>query len=105
MIPSNAMDADVMLQRSDRAVFRELADGTGVLLHLDSTAYHGINRIGVLIWTLMGEGITLSQLTDEVRARVLDPPDEIEDDVAEFVRDLSSRDLIVVAGLSDLRDT
>lgn len=96
MMRVETMAADVKIQRNDRAVFRELADGTGVLLHLDSTAYHGINRIGVLIWTLIEDGTTLVELTDAVRSRVLDPPAEIAGDVAEFVRDLSSRDLIVV---------
>jgi hypothetical protein len=96
MMRVETMGSDVKIRRSDRAVFRELADGTGVLLHLDTTAYHGVNRIGVLIWSLIDEGTTLSQLTDDVRSRVMDPPPEIADDVEEFVRDLSSRDLILV---------
>jgi hypothetical protein len=100
MVPADIMGADVKIRRSDRAVFRELADGTGVLLHLDTTAYHGVNRIGVLIWSLIDEGTTLSQLTDDVRSRVMDPPPEIADDVEEFVRDLSSRDLILVEDTS-----
>jgi hypothetical protein len=100
MVPVDIMGADVKIRRSDRAVFRELADGTGVLLHLDTTAYHGVNRIGVLIWSLIDEGTTLSQLTDDVRTRVMDPPPEIADDVEEFVRDLSSRDLILVEDAS-----
>jgi hypothetical protein len=95
-----AMASEVKIRRSERAVFRELADGTGVLLHLDTTAYHGVNRIGVLIWSLIDEGTTLSRLTDDVRSRVMDPPPEIADDVEEFVRDLSSRDLILVEDTS-----
>lgn len=95
-----AMGSEVKIRRSERAVFRELADGTGVLLHLDTTAYHGVNRIGVLIWSLIDEGTTLSRLTDDVRSRVMDPPAEIDDDVEEFVRDLSSRDLILVEDTS-----
>jgi len=100
MVPTEVMRADVKIRRSERAVFRELADGTGVLLHLDSTAYHGVNRIGVLIWSLIDEGTTLSVLTDDVRSRVMDPPPEIAKDVEEFVRDLSSRELIVVEDTS-----
>jgi hypothetical protein len=91
-----AMGSDVKIRRSDRAVFRELADGTGVLLDLDTTAYHGINRVGVLIWSLIEEGTTLDRITEEVKARVLDPPPEIVDDVAEFIHDLRERDLIIV---------
>lgn len=96
MMPTDLMEADAKITRSDRAVFRELADGTGVLLHLDSTAYHGINRIGALIWSLIHDGITLGRLTEEVRTRVTDPPPQLADDVEEFVRDLDSRDLVVV---------
>lgn len=95
-MPVETMGSDVKIRRSDRAVFRELADGTGVLLDLDTTAYHGINRIGVLIWSLIEDGTTLDRITDEVRSRVLDPPPEIVDDVAEFIEDLRSRDLIVI---------
>lgn len=101
MMRAEAMDADVKIAKSERAVFRELADGTGVLLHLDSTAYHGINQIGVLIWSLIDDGITLGHLIDDVRSRVLDPPLEIGDDVAEFIHDLGSRDLIVLEGRPD----
>jgi Coenzyme PQQ synthesis protein D (PqqD) len=104
MMRVEAMGSDVKIRRSDRAVFRELADGTGVLLHLDTTAYHGVNRIGVLIWSLIDEGTTLSRLTDDVRSRVMDPPPEIDDDVEEFVRDLSSRDLILVEDTSAPED-
>jgi hypothetical protein len=100
MMPAEVTRADVKIRRSERAVFRELADGTGVLLHLDSTAYHGVNRIGVLIWSLIDEGTTLSRLTADVRSRVMDPPPEIAEDVEEFVRDLSSRELIVVEDAS-----
>jgi hypothetical protein len=100
MMRVEAMGSEVKIRRSERAVFRELADGTGVLLHLDTTAYHGVNRIGVLIWSLIDEGTTLSRLTDDVRSRVMDPPAEIDDDVEEFVRDLSSRDLILVEDTS-----
>jgi hypothetical protein len=100
MMRVEAMGSEVKIRRSERAVFRELADGTGVLLHLDTTAYHGVNRIGVLIWSLIDEGTTLSRLTNDVRSRVMDPPAEIDDDVEEFVRDLSSRDLILVEDTS-----
>jgi hypothetical protein len=96
MMRAEVMEADVTIAKSERAVFRELADGTGVLLHLDSTAYHGINQIGVLIWNLIDDGITLRQLIDDVRSRVLDPPSQIDDDVAEFIHDLGSRDLIIL---------
>jgi hypothetical protein len=39
-------------------------------------------------------------LTADVRSRVMDPPPEIAEDVEDFVRDLSSRELIVVEDTS-----
>jgi hypothetical protein len=45
---------------------------------------------------LIDDETTLSRLTDDVRSRVMDPPPEIAEDIEEFVRDLSSRELIVV---------
>jgi hypothetical protein len=78
-------------------VFRELVDGTGVLLNLDTAGYHGLNGLGVLIWTLLGAGMSLGHLVNEVRNRVHNAPPELEDDVAEFLEGLQQRQLVVVS--------
>lgn len=44
------------LLRSDEAVLTELRDGTGVLLDLGTRFYFTLNRTGVLVWKLLGEG-------------------------------------------------
>lgn len=80
-----------------RSTYRELADGSGaVLLHLDTAAYHGLNGIGALIWETMGSGTTFGQLVDGLRARFDDPPAQLEDDVAAFLRGLQERDLVLI---------
>ena len=78
-------------------MFRELVDGTGVLLNLDTAGYHGLNRLGALIWTLLGSGMSFGQLVNEVRSRVQNEPPELQDDVAEFLDGLRQRDLVLVA--------
>jgi hypothetical protein len=45
------------LRRSDEAVLTELRDGTGVLLDLRTRHYFTLNRTGVLVWKLLGEGV------------------------------------------------
>ncbi len=75
-------------------VFRSLEDGTGVLLHLDSTAYHGVNRVGALIWSLLETSPTFETLVERVRGRLADPPTNVDEDVAEFISDMGSRDLV-----------
>ena len=91
------MDPEAIIRPSNRAVFRELVDGTGVLLNLDTAGYHGLNRLGALIWTLLGAGMSFGQLVNEVRSRVQNEPPELQDDVAEFLDGLRQRDLVLVS--------
>ena len=81
------------VRRNDRAVHRELASGGGVLLHLDTAAYHGVNEIGALIWTLL-DGGTVSDVATRLRKELRDAPSDLEADVAEFVEALAKRDLV-----------
>ena len=87
---------DPRLRRNPQVVYRELHEG-GVLLHLDSGQYHGVNEIGSVIWELVDGDRTLSGIVAEVRARVEEPPAELDADVESFVRGLRSRDLIQTA--------
>lgn len=89
------VELETVVRRNERAVFRELAaDEGGVLLHLDSGAYHGLNVVGSLIWSEIGEGLTFAELVDKVRSRLADPPADLDSDVAAFVGDLVQRDLL-----------
>jgi hypothetical protein len=82
-------------RRSARVVSRPLADGTSVLLHLDTAAYHELNPIGALVWDAMGndEATELSAIVEHVRRAVDDAPPAVSDDVAEFLDALTSRGL------------
>ena len=94
------MESDHVVRRNGRAVFRELAEGEGsVLLHLDSGAYHGLNPIGTLIWTLIGDGSSLEDLVDAVGSELTDLPAELRADVVAFIEDLAQRDLLTLSGI------
>ncbi len=84
-----------LVRRSDRVVSRELtAEAGGVLLHLDSGAYHGLNPVGTAIWRLIGEsGATFEELVDALRGELPDAPDDLASDVEDFVESLVQRDL------------
>lgn len=93
------VDREVPIHRSGRAVFRELAPGEGgVLLRVDTGAYHGLNTLGCLIWSLLAGSPTLERLVAEVRQRVEDTPPSLEREVAGFLSDLQIRDLIRIGG-------
>ena len=91
------IERDQMIRPNPRSTFRELAEGSGgVLLHLDTAAYHGLNEIGVAIWSLIQPGITFGALVDALRSQITDAPAALDDDVATFLDDLRERDLVLI---------
>lgn len=93
------MEPGATVQRNPHVAFRQLKDGTGVLLHLDSTYYHGVNGVGALIWSLLESPRTVDELVLELRSHLTHPPSDLPDDVREFVGDLEERDLVSLTGV------
>ena len=87
---------DAVIRRNPRVEFREMGEGGGVLLHVGSGAYHGVNEIGALIWGLIPDGMTVQAIVEELRTRVEDPPEDLESEVRTFVDELVERDLLEV---------
>ena len=78
-------------------VARDLAEGEGgVLLHLDTGQYHGVNPIGLAIWELIEDGCTVADVVERLRDRVEDPPESLESDVLGFLTRVHERDLVVI---------
>ena len=78
-------------------VVRDLAEGEGgVLLHLDSGQYHGVNPVGLAVWELLEDGSTAGQIVERLRGRVQDPPQSLQGDVLQFLVGIHERDLVVV---------
>lgn len=89
------IEPTTMVHRNPRAVFRKLAEGSGgVLLHLDSTKYHGVNEVGAAIWELTESEIAVGDLVEALRGRLDEPPADLEADVESFLSELSERELI-----------
>ena len=78
-------------------VARDLAEEEGgVLLHLDSGQYHGVNRTGLAIWNAIEDGCTAREVIERVAAGVESPPSSLEGDVLAFLASIHERDLIAV---------
>jgi hypothetical protein len=91
------MNRDAKVRRNANVVARELAKREGgVLLHLGSGAYHGMNPVGLVIWELLDGEQTISYLIEGVRARVANPPPQLDQDVMAFIQSAVDRDLIHV---------
>lgn len=89
------MKGSTVIRPTTSLAYQELADGLGgVLLHLETGQYHGVNSIGALVWSLVGDGARFGDLVDAVREQVEDPPADLTEDVAAFLAELQARNLI-----------
>jgi hypothetical protein len=66
----------------------------GVLLHLDTAAYHGLNEVGALIWRLLEEPKAFDTLLQELRDRLQELPPQFEEEIGQFVDELAQRGLV-----------
>ncbi len=89
MFPSNAT-----ITRDPKVVYRHLQEG-GVLLHLGSGQYYGLNQTGYVIWALIKEQISISALLAGLREHFQDAPG-LEEDMQVFLDGLRHRGLIHV---------
>jgi hypothetical protein len=89
-------DATVV-RRNPTVEYRSLGDdGGGVLLHVGTGAYHGLNEVGAAVWALLEpeQGATFGSIVEGVRAQVDDAPENLAEEIGEFLEDLSTRDLV-----------
>jgi hypothetical protein len=92
------MNNDTMVARNPDVVARPLTDTEGgVLLHLETGAYHGLNTVGFLIWEELETERTVADLVAAVRAKVPDAPAQVADDVISFLEGALQRDLVRTA--------
>ena len=83
------------IRKNGDVVYRELASGEGgVLLHLGTGLYYGVNRLGAAIWSLLDGERTGEGVITVLRARLGDPPTTFEADVESFLHGMRQRDLI-----------
>ena len=83
-----------VFRRNPRVEYHAMAEEGGVLLHLDTAAYHGLNDVGALIWELL-DGVTLENLVIRLKEHVVNAPPALQEEVAEFVLQLVDRDLVL----------
>lgn len=90
-----SIDPSTAPAKNENVAFRRLAEGEGgVLLHLESGEYHGINEVGCLIWELLDGERTIDGLVVAVAEGVEDPPADLADQVIAFLDSLRERHLI-----------
>ena len=91
------MNSHTVVRRNPQVVARELAPPAGaVLLHLDTGAYHGLNRVGLIVWELIDGARSVADLVSGVRERIADTPAQVDEDVRAFVEGVLDRGLVEI---------
>jgi hypothetical protein len=94
------IEATTVLRRNPRVEYRSMGEGEGgVLLHLDTAAYHGLNEVGALIWRLLEEPKAFDTLIQELRDRLQKVPPQFEEEIGQFLGELAERGLVEPASV------
>ena len=90
-----AIDKTAVVTRNPRVEYRTLDGEGGVLLHLDTANYHGVNQVGELVWELL-DGRTFGAVLAQLALRLESLPDTFAEEISDFVEQLAVRDLVRV---------
>lgn len=83
------------LQPTSRCLFTELADGTAVLLHLDTKFYYTLNPTGVAVWKqLAGARTPVDGIVEHIVAEFEVEADAARADVLQMLANLLDEGLI-----------
>ena len=83
------------MQPNPQALFTELDDGTGVLLHLETKFYFTLNPTAVVVWRSLGEGASLSAIADRLTATFRVEREVAERDVTAILEEMLSGGLVL----------
>ena len=94
------IEATTVLRRNPRVEYRSMGEGEGgVLLHLDTAAYHGLNEVGALIWRLLEEPKAFDALLQELRDQLQEVPPQFDEEIGQFLGELAERGLLEPASV------
>ena len=88
------LEGDTVISRNPRVEYRDQQEEGGVLLNLDTNAYHSVNQVGGLVWKLIKEDSRFDELVKELRRIIKNPPADMEEDLSGYLEGLNQRDLI-----------
>ena len=83
------------MQPHPQALFTELDDGTGVLLHLETKFYFTLNPAAVLVWKSLGDGASTAAIADRLTAAFRVERDVAERDITAILAEMLSGGLVL----------
>lgn len=76
-------------------VIHETIDGETVIVNLDSGNYYSLEKVGADIWALIGSGLPVPEIIEDVACRYAGERKEMNHGVHQFVAELEQEGLIV----------
>jgi coenzyme PQQ synthesis protein D (PqqD) len=90
------VQTESQIRRNRRVVYRDLAPGQGgVLLHLGTGQYHGVNVLGARIWQLIDGDAAPARIAAKLRSQSEESSPDLQGDIERFLASLHRRGLIV----------
>ncbi len=83
------------MQPNPQALFTELDDGTGVLLHLETKFYFTLNPTAVVVWKSLGQGVSSAAIADRLTATFRVEREVAERDVTAILEEMLSGGLVL----------
>lgn len=82
---------------------RQIGEET-VILDLDSGTYFGLDPVGARMWSLMAEGLTLSNVRDKLLLEYDVDINQLEADLDAFLRTLQENGLVLITEPREIGD-
>jgi hypothetical protein len=82
--------------RNDDFCVRDLGTES-IFLSPDGTRVHAVNELGTFIWSLLDGQSSLAQVRDRICAAYDVSPQQCEEDLVAFVRELADKHLVLPA--------
>jgi len=78
-------------------VVAQTTDSGAILLHMSTGDCFELNRVGVEVWRLLGEKVTVRKIVETIAGRFAVPEATVEADVRALLGDLARHGLVTSA--------
>ena len=85
-------------------VLAQTVQDEGVLLHLETESYFGLNPMATLVWQGLEAGATLRAIHDRILADFAVEAEQLEHDIIDLIEELRQAGLVVAEPGNAARD-
>ncbi|MCX5751750.1 MAG: SynChlorMet cassette protein ScmD [Candidatus Saganbacteria bacterium] len=89
------MEDNIKAIANSQIILREEYDDWAILFDPDSGRVFGLNPVALLIWKMLDGKHTVSDIAKKIREKHTTVPDECEEHVRKFLRNLKDKDFAI----------